>query len=129
MNRRPVRGVIFDLDDTLFDCTGLLTMPARERASAVLAAHTDLTATRLTSDQTELAATMGSTDTIRTIAARHDILQDIVDAHEQGRPTLGPIDVTHHITEACIAVAESHRAGGGWINLPLQDRDLYIFHI
>ena len=56
-------------------------------------------------------------------------LQDLVDAYEAGRPTLGPIDVTHHITEACIAVAESHRAGGGWIGLPLNERDLYIFHI
>lgn len=58
-----------------------------------------------------------------------DCLQDIVDAYEQGRPTLGPVDVTHHITEACIAVAESHRAGGGWIDLPLNDRELYIFHV
>ncbi len=56
-------------------------------------------------------------------------LQDLVDAYEEGRSTIGPIDVTHHITEACIAVAESHRAGGGWIDLPLSQRDLYIFHI
>jgi len=56
-------------------------------------------------------------------------LEDIIDAHEEGRPTIGHIDVTHHITEACIAVAESHRAGGTWIDLPLSNRDLYIFHI
>lgn len=56
-------------------------------------------------------------------------LQDTVDAYEQGRPTLGPVDIAHHITEATIAVAESHRAGGGWIDLPLQERELYIFHI
>jgi predicted dehydrogenase len=56
-------------------------------------------------------------------------LQDLVDAYEHGKPTLGPIEVAHHVTEACIAVAESHRAGGGWIDLPLKDRDLYIFHI
>ena len=56
-------------------------------------------------------------------------LEDLVDAYEQNRPTLGPVEITHHITEACIAVAESHRAGGGWIDLPLKERDLYIFHV
>ena len=56
-------------------------------------------------------------------------LEDLVDAREKGRPTLGHVDVTHHITEACIAVAESHRAGGGWIDLPLSNRHLYIFHV
>jgi predicted dehydrogenase len=56
-------------------------------------------------------------------------LEDTVDAYEEGRPTLGPVEVAHHVTEACIAVAESHRAGGGWMDLPLKDRDLYIFHI
>ncbi|HAA76715.1 TPA: hypothetical protein DCE37_16515 [Candidatus Latescibacteria bacterium] len=66
------------------------------------------------------------------VAARsHAItcLEDIVDAYEKGHPTLGHVDVTHHVTEACIAVAESHRAGGGWLDLPLSNRDLYIFHI
>ena len=56
-------------------------------------------------------------------------LEDIIDAYEKDRPTLGDIDVTHHITEACIAVAESHRADGSWIDLPLEKRDLYIFHV
>jgi predicted dehydrogenase len=56
-------------------------------------------------------------------------LEDLVEAHETGRPTLGNIDVAHHITEACIAVAESHRRGGAWVELPLAERDLYIFHI
>ena len=56
-------------------------------------------------------------------------LEDLVSAHESGRPTLGHIDITHHITEATIAVAESHRQGGVWIELPLTARDLYIFHV
>ena len=30
---------------------------------------------------------------------------------------------------ATIAVAESHRQGGAWIELPLKERDLYIFHV
>ena len=56
-------------------------------------------------------------------------LEDLVAAYEEGRPTLGHVDVAHHITEACIAVAESHRRGGAWIDLPLEERDLYIFHV
>ena len=56
-------------------------------------------------------------------------LEDLVAARESGQPTRGPIDITHHITEATIAVAESHRRGGAWIELPLKERDLYIFHV
>jgi hypothetical protein len=56
-------------------------------------------------------------------------LEDLVDAHEQGRRAHGDIEVTHHITEACIGVAESHRQGGGWIELPVGNRDMYIFHV
>ncbi len=58
-----------------------------------------------------------------------DCLEDLLDAHEQGRPTRGHIDVTHHITEACLAVAESHRRGGRWVELPGVDRGLYVFHV
>jgi predicted dehydrogenase len=56
-------------------------------------------------------------------------LEDLVEAHETGRPTLGHVDLTHHITEACIGVAESHFLGGAWVDLPLENRDLYIFHV
>lgn len=56
-------------------------------------------------------------------------LEDLLDAHEEGRPTRGHIDVTHHITEACLAVAESHRRGGAWVELPGVDRGLYVFHV
>ena len=38
-------------------------------------------------------------------------LEDLAAARESGQPTRGHIDVTHHITEATIAVAESHRRG------------------
>ena len=58
-----------------------------------------------------------------------DCLEDLLDAHEQGRPTRGHIGVTHHITEACLAVAESHRRGGSWVELPGVDRGLYVFHV
>ncbi len=56
-------------------------------------------------------------------------LEDLVEAQEAGRPTLGHVELAHHITEACIAVAESHRQGGVWVELPLTERDLYIFHV
>ena len=56
-------------------------------------------------------------------------LEDLVEAHESGRQSIGNIEVTHPITEACITVAESHRQGGRWIDLPMQNRDLYVFHV
>ena len=56
-------------------------------------------------------------------------LEDLVDAFENSRPTRGHVDVTHHITEATLAVAESHRQGGSWVDLPIADRDLYVFHV
>jgi len=56
-------------------------------------------------------------------------LEDLVTSYEAGERTRGHIDVTHHITEACIGIAESQREHGKWIDLPLEDRDLYIFHI
>ena len=56
-------------------------------------------------------------------------LEDLVRAHEEGRPALGNVEVTHHATEICLAVAQSHLEGGAWIDLPLQNRDLYIWHV
>ena len=56
-------------------------------------------------------------------------LEDLINANECGRPTRGPIELAHHITEACFAVAESHRRDGAWVDLPLDERDLYIFHV
>ena len=56
-------------------------------------------------------------------------LEDIVNAYEEGRPTLGNVSITHRATEICFAVAESHRQGGARMTLPLEDRDLYIWHV
>ncbi len=63
---------------------------------------------------------------VRTVVS---CLEDLIDSYESGRPSLGNIEVTHHITEACITVAESHRQGGRWVELPMQNRDLYVFHV
>lgn len=56
-------------------------------------------------------------------------MEDLVDAHETGRPALADSKQSHHMTEACIAVAESHRQGGSWVSLPMANRDLYVFHV
>lgn len=56
-------------------------------------------------------------------------LEDLVEAHETRRPSLNNIDLAHHATEICLAVAESHRQGGRWVELPLEDRNLYVFHV
>jgi predicted dehydrogenase len=57
------------------------------------------------------------------------LLEDLVSAHESAGTTLGNVDVTHQTTEACLAVAESHSRGGAWVELPMENRDLYIFHV
>jgi len=56
-------------------------------------------------------------------------LEDLVEAYEEKRLALGHVELTHHITEACIGVSESHLRGGAWVELPLAERDLYIFHV
>jgi predicted dehydrogenase len=68
-------------------------------------------------------------DVHATRSATVACLEDLLDAHETGRPSLNNIAVAHHSTEICLAVAESHRQGGRWIDLPLPNRDLYVFHI
>ena len=54
-------------------------------------------------------------------------LEDLILAQEEGRPTLGHVEIAHHLTEVCLALAESHRQGQR-ISLPLENRSLYIFH-
>jgi predicted dehydrogenase len=56
-------------------------------------------------------------------------LEDLVEAHETGRKALGHVEVAHHATEICLAVAESHRRGGTRVELPLDNRDLYVWHV
>ncbi len=56
-------------------------------------------------------------------------LEDLVNSYGAGRPSRANIDVSHQVAEAMLAVAESHRQGGAWIELPVQNRDLYVFHV
>jgi predicted dehydrogenase len=55
-------------------------------------------------------------------------LEDLVGAHEEQRPTLGNVQICHHLTEVCLAIGESHRQGQR-VTLPIENRDLYIFHV
>jgi len=55
-------------------------------------------------------------------------LEDLIDAHEEGRSPIGNVETTHRATEICLAVAESHIQGKR-VELPLNNRDLYIWHV
>ncbi len=81
MARRGIEAVIFDLDDTLFDCTGQLTEPARRRAAETLsAAIPGSDAPALQRLQAELAGQLSSADSIREIAQRHELPADVVES-------------------------------------------------
>ncbi len=55
-------------------------------------------------------------------------LEDLVGAYEEKRPTLGNVQICHHLTEVCLAIGESHRQQRR-LTLPLENRELYIFHV
>ncbi len=74
-----IRGVIFDLDDTLFDCTGQLTQPARRRAAQILAsAHPDLSIETGYRQQVLLSQTHGSSEAIRILGTQYNIPPNII---------------------------------------------------
>ena len=56
-------------------------------------------------------------------------LEDLVAAYEEQRPTLNHIAQCHHSMEICMAVAESHVQGSRRVELPLANRDLYVWHV
>ncbi len=75
-----IRGIIFDLDDTLFDCTGQLTQPARRRAAQILAsAHPDLSIEIGYQQQVLLSQTHGSSEAIRLLGTQYNIPSNIVE--------------------------------------------------
>jgi predicted dehydrogenase len=55
-------------------------------------------------------------------------LLDLIEAYEKGRQTSGNIEVTHHATEICLAIAESHIQERR-VSLPISNRELYIWHV
>ena len=56
-------------------------------------------------------------------------LNDLVDSYESGRPTKANVESSHAVAEALLAVPESHRQGGAWVELPVENRELYVFHV
>ena len=61
----------------------------------------------------------GESPTVNTI---RDIIQEL----ETGKRTRGNIDVTMQVVEAQFGLAHSHLADGARIDLPVEDRSLYI---
>ena len=92
----PFRAVIFDLDDTLFDCSGLLTGPARKRASIVIAeADPELSISEITKRQEELSDGCGSSQAIVLLVAECGLPADVsaraLAAYNEDRvPTIQP---------------------------------------
>jgi predicted dehydrogenase len=83
---------------------------------------------RQTVDARGYKAETVETPSVPEHSATQFCLEDILDAYEQNRPTLGNIHVTHHITHACLAVAESHRRQRR-VTLDEVDPEMYIFHV
>ena len=52
-----------------------------------------------------------------------------MEAHETGRQSLNHIEQAHQATEICLAMVESHRQGGVRVKLPLENRELYVWHV
>jgi len=77
----PLRAVVFDLDDTLYDCTGTLIEESRRRAAKVLVKHgLPMTEQEATALQTELADQHGPTFLVfDEIARRYGITADALD--------------------------------------------------
>jgi predicted dehydrogenase len=66
---------------------------------------------------------------VTAYSATQFALEDLARAVEEGRPTLGNVEVTHQATECCFAVAASHLRGGARVELPVGERGRYIFHV
>ncbi len=80
MGKIQIEGVIFDLDDTLFDCTGQLTGPARRRAAEYLgAAVPSLNPDALCRLQADLAPEFGSGGAIREIGRRYSLSPPLIE--------------------------------------------------
>lgn len=75
----PIKALIFDLDDTLFDCTGLLTDEARRRAARVLATP-DHSEAGLFELQVELSDERGSTGALMEIGVRIEASRSAIDS-------------------------------------------------
>jgi uncharacterized cofD-like protein len=78
----PIRAVVFDLDDTLYDCTGTLQEASRRRAAKVLVdAGVPMTVEQAVEVQRELAEAHGPHFLVfDELARRHGLDDDVIDA-------------------------------------------------
>lgn len=80
MTLSKIKGIIFDLDDTLFDCTGQLTSTARQRAAKVILAEAPmLNLKSLLQTQETLSQTLGSTGALIQIGQDNGLPTDLID--------------------------------------------------
>jgi FMN phosphatase YigB (HAD superfamily) len=74
MRHNNIDGVIFDLDDTLFDCTGQLSGAARQRAADVICSQKpDLDIQTLIQCQETLSETLGSSGALKEIGRQYGL--------------------------------------------------------
>lgn len=57
------------------------------------------------------------------------IIDELAGAVLDGAPLREGIERAHHVTEACLAVADSHRHGGSWLTLPATRPGVYVYHV
>lgn len=74
MPPHKIEGILFDLDDTLFDCTGQLTGSARIRAAKILCENVPtLNLDELVHAQANLSMTLGSGGAIQEIGVQYQL--------------------------------------------------------
>ena len=79
MIRNKIKGIIFDLDDTLFDCTGQLTGAARQRAAQVIfQEHPEYPIASLIQWQETLSHSLGSGGALIEIGQQHHLSSDLI---------------------------------------------------
>jgi len=80
MQKRQIKGVIFDLDDTLFDCTTQLKGPARLRAAKYLAIKiSSRSPDELCELQATLSSKLGSSGAIWEIGHRYNLPTPVIE--------------------------------------------------
>jgi putative hydrolase of the HAD superfamily len=105
----PICSLILDLDDTLFDCTGLLTDAARLRAThSILQFNAENTADYLCELQAELSDEIGSTEALREIGRRLELSAKVVESAtaEYNRDEVEEIHTFPDVPDTLAALAE-----------------------
>lgn len=108
MMSTPVKGIIFDLDDTLFDCTGQLTGPARQRAAQVISVATGFDLESLCAAQAELSDTHGSSGAIGALGQKYALPESII-AHALAAYNTHAVETISPFPDSCPTLAELTR--------------------